>query len=775
MEKGFLDLARQGKNAWWRYTLSILLILFAWLGLSILLGVLLGATVVLDNNPGTYIDRNAGRIVGVDSSIIVTLSLLPSIALVVSLFAGVRFIHRRPFLSLITPHPRLDWKRTAVGFGFYLFLVAAATLVEAVLCSGCYQFTFNTNEFLKFIPAILLLLPIQTTAEELLFRGYLMQSIGLLTRRPIIPAIVSSLIFMLLHLANPEVKADFILMPAYYFGVGLLFALVALRDNRLELAIGAHAGTVLFTAIFVNYANSVIPTPAMFTAYELDVPYALASFVVVAIIFYAGLFLRKRTASFADSMSPDNLNRAIAAIKAGDEETGKRLLARVLTADPRNDTAWVWMSEVVPPDRQRECLERALAANPANEAAKRGLAMLKSTPSPSAVATHRAGEELERFASPPAPVEPPLTTETPLPPIEEPQLAVDTLSSPSAEQPDTPSVAKRRWPLLAIAGVVVLCLCGALAGGGYWWYTSTSAVVIQGGPQAQAQALYNEGHGLYQTGKYEAALDKLQAALELYRETGNRQGEGRTLNDIGGVYKCLGQYQEALECLEEALAISREIGDRQCEVSALNNIGEAYESSSQYSEALKHLEEALAISREVGDRQGEGQTLANIGWVYTDLGQYQDALKYSEEALAISRETGDRRVEGRAFNTIGTVYFHLKQYQEALGYFEKALAARREAGDRRGEASTLGNIGLMYDDLGQDQKALKYQEEALATKREIGDRQGEALTLSNIGLLYDFHGDHQKGLDYYKEALAVAREIGDRQVESNALSLHFAP
>jgi tetratricopeptide (TPR) repeat protein len=44
------------------------------------------------------------------------------------------------------------------------------------------------------------------------------------------------------------------------------------------------------------------------------------------------------------------------------------------------------------------------------------------------------------------------------------------------------------------------------------------------------------------TGGYEAALDKLQAALELYRETGNRQGEGRTLNDIGDVCKYLGQY-----------------------------------------------------------------------------------------------------------------------------------------------------------------------------------------------------------------------------------------
>jgi RNA polymerase subunit RPABC4/transcription elongation factor Spt4 len=73
----------------------------------------------------------------------------------------------------------------------------------------------------------------------------------------------------------------------------------------------------------------------------------------------------------------DNLQRAIAAIRSGDKETGKRLLAEVIRDDPRNETAWLWMSAVIDSDEHRRtCLERVLAINPRNETARRGMEAL---------------------------------------------------------------------------------------------------------------------------------------------------------------------------------------------------------------------------------------------------------------------------------------------------------------------------------------------------------------------------------------------------------------
>jgi hypothetical protein len=73
----------------------------------------------------------------------------------------------------------------------------------------------------------------------------------------------------------------------------------------------------------------------------------------------------------------DDLQRAIAAIRSGDRETGKRLLAEVIRHDPRNEAAWLWMSAVIDSDEHRRtCLERVLTINPSNEIARQGLAKL---------------------------------------------------------------------------------------------------------------------------------------------------------------------------------------------------------------------------------------------------------------------------------------------------------------------------------------------------------------------------------------------------------------
>jgi hypothetical protein len=72
------------------------------------------------------------------------------------------------------------------------------------------------------------------------------------------------------------------------------------------------------------------------------------------------------------------LEQAIESIRTGDTENGKRTLARILQANPHNETAWLWMSAVVDSDKRRiHCLERVLEINPANEQARMGLQQLE--------------------------------------------------------------------------------------------------------------------------------------------------------------------------------------------------------------------------------------------------------------------------------------------------------------------------------------------------------------------------------------------------------------
>lgn len=74
-----------------------------------------------------------------------------------------------------------------------------------------------------------------------------------------------------------------------------------------------------------------------------------------------------------------SLQQAIEAIKSGDAERGRRELVRILAVDANNVTAWLWLSACYDEaERRRECLEKALSADPMNEVARRGLAYLQS-------------------------------------------------------------------------------------------------------------------------------------------------------------------------------------------------------------------------------------------------------------------------------------------------------------------------------------------------------------------------------------------------------------
>jgi len=65
------------------------------------------------------------------------------------------------------------------------------------------------------------------------------------------------------------------------------------------------------------------------------------------------------------------LEQGIAALKAGQRDEARRLLAAAIRQTPNNERAWLWMYNGSNNDQERQhCLEQALRINPKNEKAK---------------------------------------------------------------------------------------------------------------------------------------------------------------------------------------------------------------------------------------------------------------------------------------------------------------------------------------------------------------------------------------------------------------------
>jgi membrane protease YdiL (CAAX protease family) len=148
-----------------------------------------------------------------------------------------------------------------------------------------YRLSLNWGDFVPSLVLGLLLIPLQTSFEELFFRGYLMQGIG--SWNLWAGVAITSVLFGLAHSFNDEVEAVGSLGIAmiYYIGVGLFFALLTIYDKTLELPLGIHAANNIYAFLFVGYPSSSVPTATIWMTTELNFPLMIGQWVIALVIY----------------------------------------------------------------------------------------------------------------------------------------------------------------------------------------------------------------------------------------------------------------------------------------------------------------------------------------------------------------------------------------------------------------------------------------------------------------------------------------------------------
>jgi membrane protease YdiL (CAAX protease family) len=152
----------------------------------------------------------------------------------VAVVQSVARTHRRPWLSLISVGLTVDWRRLAIGAGVQAILAVPVLIVAH----------FVIGQPLRPTPALpvallaLLLTPLQAASEEMVFRGYLTQALGRIFRDRVKTVVIVGILFALMHWNT----YGLLTMP-YMFLASVILSVVSLRDEGLELTIGAHAAT----------------------------------------------------------------------------------------------------------------------------------------------------------------------------------------------------------------------------------------------------------------------------------------------------------------------------------------------------------------------------------------------------------------------------------------------------------------------------------------------------------------------------------------------------
>lgn len=283
----FLEQGIKVENNFGKYIIgSLLIIAVSFIGQLPLLAGIFYAIFVKGK---TYPSDNYELMHFFEPNLTLFLILIPSVFTLVGIYFIIKYLHRQTLLSVTTSRKAVDWSRVLFSFGIWSIVTIMITLVGYFMKPEDYEVQFNLVPFLVLVVIGTILIPFQTTVEEYVFRGYLMQGFANLSKNRWFPLVMTSVIFGMMHLANPEVVKMGNIIFVYYIGTGLFLGVITLMDEGMELALGFHAANNLISALLVTSDWSAFQTHSIFK--DISEPLAGVNIIIPVFVIYPILFL----------------------------------------------------------------------------------------------------------------------------------------------------------------------------------------------------------------------------------------------------------------------------------------------------------------------------------------------------------------------------------------------------------------------------------------------------------------------------------------------------
>ncbi|HEY7522361.1 MAG TPA: AAA family ATPase [Candidatus Limnocylindrales bacterium] len=191
----------------------------------------------------------------------------------------------------------------------------------------------------------------------------------------------------------------------------------------------------------------------------------------------------------------------------------------------------------------------------------------------------------------------------------------------------------------------------------------------------RARVLAGYGQVLMLAARHRESIGFAREALEMARETGNRQIEGHALTTVGVDMGYLGDLDGGIDLIREAISVAEEVHD-------WDDLGRGYACLSTVLDMAGRLDESCRVSLEGVARLralGLGVTYGafvqmNAAAALTDLGRWDEATRLVQEVVPVA--VGN-----------GRIFTHqvLAQLQVNRGLFEAGANSLRVAADALGE------------------------------------------------------------------------------------------
>lgn len=224
----------------------------------------------------------------------ILISWLPLLLVPIALH---RYLLKLPLRTIFTRSERSFCREVRIGALAMTTLALLTGVPDFFLNNEDYTFTFEPGKFFPYLIVAATLIPLQTTAEEVFFRGWIQQRLEKPGRSIWFVSVAGGILFALPHLGNPEVNGELFLAILGYGSTGFMLGWVTMRDRSIGIAVGAHAANNILAGVVATSADSALPAASIWTTPAVAwLPAAIVSILLIpAFIWLTGRWNSKVT------------------------------------------------------------------------------------------------------------------------------------------------------------------------------------------------------------------------------------------------------------------------------------------------------------------------------------------------------------------------------------------------------------------------------------------------------------------------------------------------
>lgn len=252
--------------------------------------------------------------------------------------------------------------------------------------------------------------------------------------------------------------------------------------------------------------------------------------------------------------------------------------------------------------------------------------------------------------------------------------------------------------------------------------------------QWEADILTNISGVYFDLKDFDAALEKVFEARDIYQNVGDEKNISYTANLLAIVYRALGELDKAYLYNQEALQMLVEIRDTTQIIYNYVNTTEILIQQNKFDEAAENALKTLKLADQFGERDPHITSLLTLSSIYYRQGKIRLAEKYADEGISVAKKFEFNAQLPNAYMLRSLIESSKGNHLDAYSWMEQRQAANDSIRSKE-IASKISELNVQYETKEKESEIARLNAEQEVKGLELEQAQTRNLFLSTIAVL----------------------------------------